>query len=103
MCGAFAKVGERALVKEAFPELDQQFCRLEDELRLRGKRNCEWGKRTPSKRKSLDSSIGLFCAGCDTQPTDIELICTREDLESWLARAAAPFNADDGLEGGNEQ
>ena len=62
-CGAFAAPGERELIKEHIPDVEQEIQRLTVIAKDCGK-HCEWGTRPP-KDKATAIESGPLCSSCD--------------------------------------
>lgn len=63
LCGAFARPGEKEMVRFFYPETAAEIDALEAEAEAAGLRFCKWGVKRPGPK----SRGGIMCHGCDGQ------------------------------------
>lgn len=66
LCGAYAKPGERDLIRTFYPEAEAEIVRLEALAASRGL-PCRWGERPPGTggKKPKASKLMPLCVGCE--------------------------------------
>ncbi len=70
MCGCFAQVNEREMIKELDPKLDEYITWLEEQVQIRGtdraKKSPKWGSSRLSKKKNvIDPNIEAIICGAE--------------------------------------
>lgn len=61
LCGAFAKPGEREMIRFFYPETDAYLGALEARVAAAGQPGCVWGQRPPKKGQT---PAGRLCSSC---------------------------------------
>ena len=78
-CGAFAAPGERDLIREHAPDVEEEIVRLTEIAKECGT-HCEWGTRPPKDAKIAVQS-GPLCSSCDRRAavSGIEIVPLQEE------------------------
>lgn len=61
LCGAFAKPGEREMIKFFYPDTDAYLAELEARVAAAGQPGCVWGQRPPKRGAA---PAGRLCSSC---------------------------------------